>query len=233
MKTIGLWLGLAGLLTLTACTKNAGTIITEDRTVGAFSGVEVSSAANVIITDDPGYEVRIEAGDNLMPYIKTKVNNSGVLSIWESNNFIWHHRSVTVYISATYLNKVVISGSGDFNASSLHANDLDAKISGSGNIEINDLTADNVEATISGSGNINLSGDTYRIDANISGSGDIDTRYLLAKIADVTISGSGDIKVYASQALYAKISGSGDIQYWGNPSNVNTNVSGSGTIVKR
>lgn len=233
MKTIALWLGLAGLLTLASCTKDAGTMITEDRTVDNFQGIELSSAADIIITNTNEYQVRVEAGDKLMPYIRTRVNKHGVLEIWESNNFIWRHRNVTIYISATFLDKIVISGSGDILAPNLTANDLEVLISGSGDIEITDLNADMVEVKISGSGDIDITGDANRIDALISGSGDIDARYLLTKIADVTISGSGDIKVYASEALYATISGSGDIEYWGNPSYVNTNVSGSGTIIKR
>jgi hypothetical protein len=77
---------------------------------------------------------------------------------------------------------------------------------------------------------MNLSGSAHEISARITGSGNINALKVIADIVTITVSGSGDMKTYCRETLNAAISGSGDVYYTGNPAEVKSKVSGSGTI---
>lgn len=203
----------------------------EDRVVGSFTSVELAIAAELYITQDTTYEVRIEAGENLMDYIRTDVRN-GELRIRERHNWV-RNRNTIVYVSASFLNGIAIAGSGSVFGTGFTTDDLGLSISGSGDMELPEITATSVKANISGSGSMELEGTTDDLDLEISGSGKYRCRYLPADHVHVSISGSGNAEVTAHQSLSVDISGSGNVTYWGNPATVHSNVSGSGTVVKK
>jgi hypothetical protein len=66
----------------------------------------------------------------------------------------------------------------------------------------------------------------------ISGSGDVKAFGFDAKKADITISGSGNVEVNVAESLEVVISGSGNILYKGSPAVINSQISGSGKLIK-
>src|SRR5262245_4331730 len=60
--------------------KGSGKIATEQRDLKGFKGVDVGGAFLVEITAQKDYSVEVEADDNLLPLIKTEVDD-GVLEI--------------------------------------------------------------------------------------------------------------------------------------------------------
>jgi len=217
-----------------ACKKpniDAGDMTTEDRTVGAFTALEVDGSMDVYITQDSTYEVRVEAGDRLMQYIETEVSGSK-LRVFEESNRVVRNRVVRVYVSASYLDRVDLDGSGDISGDDLNGNDVVIELDGSGDIELEYITSNSIEAKLDGSGNIELTGNTTTYDAHLKGSGDLDGRFLNATDAEVFLDGSGDLKVKCSNSLDASLYGSGNIYYWGSPTTVNTQVTGSGDIIE-
>jgi hypothetical protein len=67
----------------------------------------------------------------------------------------------------------------------------------------------------------------------VNGSGDIHAAQITAVNADVDVNGSGKVDVFCTHKLKATIHGSGDINYWGNPTVVETDISGSGRVRKK
>ena len=90
-----------------------------------------------------------------------------------------------------------------------------------------------MKMNISGSGDITANGDVQTLKAKINGSGDILATKLKSKSATIEINGSGDAIIWADNSIIAKINGSGDIKYYGNPTNVESNINGSGDIIKK
>lgn len=105
-------------------------------------------------------------------------------------------------------------------------------LSGSGNINASGLAGKDFNADLTGSVTITISGTVDHVTIGLPGSGNIFCSGLKATSAKVTLSGSGNITVFASESLDASIAGSGSIRYAGNPTQLITNVSGSGTITK-
>src|SRR5581483_10513469 len=75
-----------------------GKIATETRPAGTFEAVELEGAYDVLLTQGPQTEVRIETDSNLLAHIKTTVSN-GKLVIETSGN-LQPTKSIAVYITS-------------------------------------------------------------------------------------------------------------------------------------
>ncbi len=200
-----------------ACTANSpqtvrgsGNVTSETRPVTGFTGVELASSGQVIVSLGDSESVVVEADDNLLPYIQTTIRN-GVLVIGAKPlTSISMTSPVHVTIIMKSLNKASVTGSGDMTIDGAAAQDMTFSLPGSGTITAAG-TADSVTITLKGSGDIRC--------------GD-----LQAKSANVKINGSGNVTVFASENLTASIFGSGNIQYLSGPTNINKSVTGSGNI---
>jgi len=191
-------------------TKGSGNVISETREISGVTSIELDGSADVEVAFGEAESLVIEAEDNLIPLIETKLEN-GKLTVGTKSN---------VSYSATRLVKVRVT------LKSLEA----VSLNGSGSISVQNLQGDTLKVDLDGSGNINISGTANRTDITLGGSGKINTEQLLAKSVKVSVGGSGDARVYASEQLDAELSGSGSIRYSGNPTQVNKNDSGSGSI---
>ena len=124
-----------------------------------------------------------------------------------------------------------VSGSGDLNLKG-KMRSMDSHISGSGKISFEGAIAGRLDIGISGSGRLFAAGSANEIKSSISGSGKINAADLVVDKCDVRISGSGDVVVNVKSVLNTNISGSGSVTYKGNPSQLNSNSSGSGRLRK-
>src|ERR1035437_4176093 len=70
------------------CIKRTGAIVTETRTINGFDSIVVQDNMNVFIIQDPNFEVKVEAGKNIVPLITTSVVN-GTLTISNNNRCNW------------------------------------------------------------------------------------------------------------------------------------------------
>jgi len=95
-----------------------------------------------------------------------------------------------------------------------------------------DIESEQVEIKVSGSSEVRLSGNTGQLVFDVSGSGYLNALQLKALVAEIQISGSADCKVHVESSLKANVSGSGRVSYSGNPSKVDTKISGSGNVSK-
>ncbi|WP_164975215.1 head GIN domain-containing protein [Lutibacter sp. HS1-25] len=213
--------------------KANGNIITQTRTVANFSKISISGSFDVTLTKGNEGNISINASENLMDIIETKVEN-GILKIKFKNGInVKNHKTIFITVFYDTVNSISLGGSGDIHSSNtLNANDLELILSGSGGFNLA-VSTTNLNINISGSGNMNIAGKTAVLTCAVSGSGNIKTTDLTANIVHAKISGSGNIKVHAVNEINAKSSGSGNIIYTGNPTIIKSNSSGSGSIQKR
>ncbi|NOZ35884.1 MAG: DUF2807 domain-containing protein [Chlorobi bacterium] len=225
---------IIALFILNACNnslfglKGSGDTIKQEINLENFDKIEMAIDADVILIKGDVQKVKIEAQQNIIANIKTKVK-SGKWIIEYGRN-VGKHNPVTIYITLPAIPEIVLSGSGNISSDdTFDADTLILKIPGSGNIDIETNTK-NVDISISGSGNIYLDGETTNQNISIFGSGNYKCFSFLSKKSDITISGSGTCEVYAQDNLFVEISGSGNVYYKGNPS-INSMISGSGNII--
>jgi hypothetical protein len=199
----------------TACllpgVQGSGDVITESRDVAGFDVVALTGSGRVDIEVTGTESLTIEAEDNIMPLLRSRVRN-GRLTL-DTTRSISPTVEVVYTITAASLRGVEVSGSGEVDAVGVEGDDFSVDISGSG------------EVTLEGQ----LSG---RLSLSISGSGAFDGESLTVPEAEVDVSGSGDAVVNATDVLDVSVSGSGNVEYIGSPE-VNEDISGSGEVQQR
>ncbi len=208
----------------------SGNVISETRNVSGFHGVDLLSSGNVIVTQGDTEGLVIEAEDNLIPLIETKVTENGTLRIgFKDREEIHVTKHMTFRLAVKTLDSVVLSGSGGIGAKALTAEHFAVNVRGSGDINVDHLETGALTVAIDGSGNVKLAGKAKTQSVSVAGSGDYDAAALKTEAATVNVAGSGDCEVAASETLGINISGSGDVSYYGTPT-VTKHVSGSGDV---
>lgn len=211
IAAVGLLLSLTPGCSDIAAVKGSGVVKSETRDVTGFTDVRVLGTGEVILRRTGADSLTVEAEDNLLPLLESRVRN-GRLSLGTRDNVnISPTRPIRYHVTVKELTHVEISGSGDIRAT--------------------DIDTDRLTAEISGSGSARLAGRADEVVLKISGSGACQAADLHCKTAAVSISGSGDAVINATDRVRADVSGSGTVKYLNNPS-VEQHVSGSGDVIR-
>jgi len=203
---------------LTSCSKDVvegnGSQVTSERTVSDFSGIDVAGANNVFVSYAPQVTVTLKGYSNLISHYKTEVKD-GKLYLHYDNDVNVRNDNMQVYVTMPSFNALGLSGSCSINATGEFESTpaLSVATSGNGNINIEKLNTD-----------------TYKVAS--SGSSEITTLGVEAKTAKIEISGSSAVTLSVQNKLDVHISGSGKVSYKGDPSEINTDISGSGKVIK-
>jgi hypothetical protein len=191
-----------------------GNIVTSERNVSSFSGVDISGANNVFISYAQDLSVSVKGYDNLVSHYVTEIRD-GKLYLHYDENTIVKNDNIQVYLTMPSFNALSLSGSCSINATGSFDNTdkLAVSTSGNGDVNIEDISADIY--TIHSSGNSNIA-----------------TLGVKAKTATVEVSGSSTVSLSVQNKLDVHISGSGKVSYKGEPAEVNTDISGNGNVIK-
>jgi len=232
----------ASLLVLAAGTQSgcggeringSGNVSTETRTVGDFHKIALKGSMDIEFTQGPDRGIVIEAEDNLLPFIKTEVDDEELVVDIRDNVSLKSHNGIRVKVTAPDVYQLVLAGSGNMKLINTLQNEepIRLKLVGSGNVE-GAVNSPEVKVSSAGSGNISLSGETKNLDVDIAGSGDFEGKDLHTEHTKVTIAGNGNADVHASVKLEANLVGSGDVSYTGSPE-ISSKIAGSGSVRKR
>ncbi|MCL4529363.1 MAG: DUF2807 domain-containing protein [Chloroflexi bacterium] len=212
----------------------SGKIVTQNRDVSGFLAVDINYPAEVIINQGQTESVTIEADDNVLPQLRTRVN-MGTLYI-ENGEPIWSarvnpSRPVKITINVKDLRDLNFSSAGTVYAGNLQTDNLTMNVSGAGAITFDNINVRSLDCNLSGVGNVTASGTADDLKLNISGMGSFRGADLFNRSANVHVSGTGSATVHPKNELIADVSGVGSVNYYGNPS-VTKYVSGIGGIVR-
>ncbi len=206
-----------------------GRIVRENRSHRNFSGIKVGGSFDVFIQQGNTERVTIEADENLMDQIETKVEQ-GVLVI-RTRKGIENASKLNVFVTIESLDFLKVSGAADLVAEDhIRVRDLEIQSSGSSDIKLMNLNAEKINCSSTGSSDIKLVGRADTINGNFSGSSDLKASELRAKHCKLRLSGSSDAKVYVAISIDAVTSGSSDIYCSGNPERRRVTSSGSSDI---
>jgi len=209
-----------------------GKLRSEQRTVNNTERIKSMGNFNTDIVQGTPSAVKIEADENLLPYILTE-SREGKLVIHAREGYnLSSENKIKVTVTTDKLEEVELDGSGNVNGVGKFTGSDHLKISvaGSGDINLSANTPE-VESSIAGTGNITLSGETKSSKIEIAGVGDYKAEDLMSENVEIHIAGSGNARVYAENNLDIHIAGSGDVYYKGN-ANVKQEIAGSGRIRK-
>ncbi|MET6998641.1 head GIN domain-containing protein [Chitinophaga defluvii] len=211
----------------------SGHVITEERPIDPFSEVTVDGSFDIQLTQDGNQPLKIEAEDNVMRVVETYVSGNTLRIKIKDHTNLRRYKTIQVYVHSAAFNRVIFSGSGSLNTTdTIRASKFTYELNGSASANLT-LNADQIATIINGSGNMRFKGKANSYNSEINGSGDINGLDLLTHNASLTVHGSGDQSISVDTQLDVNIYGSGNVQYKGNPGKVNSNVQGSGKVIKR
>lgn len=209
--------------------KGNGNMTAEERSETGFTGVSNSSNFDIYVGIGP-YAIKVEAEENLLPYIETYVDNDMLKIDTKDGFWLKPRRSIKVFVTAPRLNKIRAVGNGNiFSATRLtDSTRIDLDISGNAEMKM-EVDAPVIDADLGGNGTIELKGQTRDFKCSSAGNGEIKAFDLQTENAKVEILGNGSADVFASVKLDVRIGGNGSVRYKGN-AQTSTNITGNGSI---
>jgi len=201
----------------------SGNVITEERNISGFDSVSVSSGINLIIEQTGSESLKIEAEDNIVPKIITKVTN-GKLNImykpW-TLDFI-------VYLNVSDLNTISLSSGSTLNCKELNTEKLKVNLNSGASGEIKVKVKELDTALTSGS-TLKVQGDAGKQEVKLSSGVTYDAENLVSKIAEVKVSSGAAATLNVSDSLDVNISSGGSVKYIGSP-RIISNISSGGSL---
>jgi hypothetical protein len=188
--------------------QGSGVAATQTRAVPSFTGLDLAGSNEVTVVVGAQRSVTVHADTNLISHVTTRVV-AGTLVIADTGGFT-SRTPMSVDVSVPSLTGLTLSG--------------EARVSVTG------ISVPRLTVTVSGSGQLSAAGAAARLDVTLTGAGQAQLSQLIARDVHAVLTGSGLIQVTATSSLDAAVPGSGLIMYTGNPSQVVTSVTGSGTI---
>jgi hypothetical protein len=176
--------------------------------------------------------VVVEADDNIMKYIETKVSGN-TLKIRTEDMHSYSNVHMKVYVTVPVLTAISASASSDVVAENTltSADKLVFKASSSASIKA-EVNAPEIVTDANSSATITLSGKTKDHKSEASSSAEIKAFELLSENTTANVNSSANIQVHASVNLNAHASSSGSVEYKG-AATVAKSENSSGSVSKK
>jgi hypothetical protein len=224
---VGLLAGLASCSV--GAVMGSGKSMSETREIEGVTGVELSFLGDLTIKQGDNESLVITGDDNVVPLVKTDVNNH-VLSIGtQANTLVQPVAPLRYELTVKQLDSIKLSGLGNISADQMSGDRADIALSGAGKLAVADLQAGDLTVNLSGAGDATLAGEVTKQTVTLSGAGSYNADELKSDVANVSITGLGNAKLWAVEDLSANLTGAGTIEYYGKPS-VDQSISGLGSI---
>lgn len=216
------------------CLNGSGPVITEQREVGEFTGVNNTGSFNVYVTKADSFSVEVVAQESLIPIIETYVSGGTLIVETESNSCFKSSAPVEVHVSLPETEVLTLTGSGWVFADMLTSAEVEISNSGSGYMEIDSVISEIFVLDNSGSGYISVIG-SYVSDVDVaqSGSGDILCGTLNgASEMDIRHSSSGRVSAVLIDGVVIDVvlSGSGRVELAGDLEVAEYSLNSSGRL---
>ncbi len=189
--------------------KGSGVIVSEQRALPAFNSITSAIPAEIFLTQGPKSDIIIEAQQNVLNELKTRVVNDEL--IMDFDHCVDLDQKINIYIVIPEIKKLVLTGVGNI-------------------IAQNEFQLADLNIIITGVGDCNLKGSSDKLTVLLSGVGNVKAFELVSGICDVSITGVGNMELFVTDQLDVTITGSGTVFYKGNPM-INSTISGNGKIV--
>ncbi|MBV7529366.1 head GIN domain-containing protein [Chitinophaga sp. sic0106] len=209
--------------------KGSGNVKEENRSVSGFEKISTSGIYHVVLTMGNEEKVRVEAEDNLLPYIETEVSR-GRLDIHTKRGYnIEPKKDITIYVTAKSISELEASGASGFKGTNqIKGDKLKISLSGAAQSKL-DVAVGSLNAGLSGAAQLNVSGNASNADFGTSGAANVKATDLRADAVNAGTSGGSSVSVNAVKSLNASCSGGSNVRYKGEPA-VNKSTSGGASV---
>ena len=220
-----------GNFNLGSSVKGSRNVITEKRNASDFNKITVANGLDCEVVQADNFEVTVEADDNLINGIKTKVENNTLIIYSEYNNYI----NVTAKKITVRLPKVlsleITSGASLKSINVLNGEDIKIKSSSGSSIEA-EVESDKVTLESTSGSEQQISGKALKLYTASSSGSNIDADELLANEVYAQSSSGSSTSVNAIVLLDGKASSGSSINYSKSPKEIRVEESSGGSVSK-
>lgn len=195
----------------TASIKGSGNAVTEERKIDYVSKIEVDGNFNIEIISGEVSSLNIDAEDNIIPIIETKVEDEKL--------------TIKLKEKITNLREIKIK---------ITLHDLvDLESDGKSFISVKGLNTEELDVSSNGEGEISIEGKVDYLTVSLDGEGKFLAKDLQSKNAKVSLYGEGKAEINAKKSLKAKVKGEGSVDYYGDPEEISIDTSKGGSVNKK
>lgn len=212
--------------------EGSGNTTTQKRDVTEkFTKIEVSNAIDLIVEQSDSTSIVVEADDNLIDKIKTKIDN-GTLKIECDYNSYRNINSKKVTVKLPVIYEIESSSSSTVNSyKTLKSEHIKLDASSASEINIK-VESDKIATSASSGSTINIEGMALEVEADASSGADINAGNLEANNVNANASSGASITVHPIASLTAEASSGGDINYNTVPKTIDKKSNSGGSITQ-
>jgi Putative auto-transporter adhesin, head GIN domain len=208
----------------------AGVVTFDIRDLPNFSKLVVNGSVQVYFGDIDEELVKVQAEQNLISYIYTKVEND-TLHI-DLNKDIKPTKQIMVYLAVKELTEITTTGTVLVsNEAPLKVDHLTINASGISQVTLPQLFCDNLTIDIDGSSTVYLKGSSKNQHVTMKGATVYKALGLITDETTISITGAGKAWVSAKDKLNLTLSGAAHLSYQGEP-DIQKSISGVGRLEK-
>ncbi len=210
----------------------SGEVIEQERSVGAFTAIEISKGVDLFIRQGNSQQVVVKADDNLIDLVSTEVDGR-TLRI-RTQGSMRRVTALDVYVTVTDLERIEASSGSDVKGESkLEVERLSLEMSSGSDVKL-DLEARELSCRLSGGSDAELSGEVQIMEVVATGGSDLHAKGLLVSDKCVlNVSSASDAFIRVEGELEVEASGASDVTVKGNPNVVRQRASGGSDIRTR
>ena len=207
----------------------------EERPLDTFTEVEVSGAGTLILTQGAAVSLSIEAPQEVLRDLDTKVEG-GVLKMGPRSDRPTVHpwpgkEDITYHLSVRDLSRVDLRGATDVRSKNT-LTPARLEISGAGSHDVNlQVESGALRLDMQGSGRVTVAGTSDTLHFVSKGSARLHATGLSCRAASVDCNGSSRVEIGDSQELAVRIAGNAEVSYTGDPM-LSTAIYGSGKVTR-
>ena len=210
--------------------KGSGNVISEKRGLSApFKSIEVEKALDVVLEQSPICSIVVEADDNVVKEITTKIE-SGVLKISCSSGSFINVQTKRILVKMPNIESLSTSSSASIKSTNtLKGTNIILHSSSAGEFNL-DLEFDNINTNASSGSKIELKGKSLKADFSVSSGSSVNTKNLFANDILAKATSGAELNVHPILSLNANASSGANISYNNVPKNIQRSESSGGSV---
>jgi len=227
---------ILGIFLTTSCVfsgpslKGNGDVVEENRKVGSFDEIKVSRGINVYISQGEKTKVVVEADENLLEAIITKMDGNTLKITTDAN--IRKSKSKKVFVTCPNISVIKsYAGSNVYSENTIASKNLEISASAGSNIKL-EVDAGELYVTSSAGSNIKLEGTAEIFKGKSSAGSNIKAEDLFTNDCLARTSSGANIWISAKNNFEGHASSGGNVFYSGNPKTTDINKSSGGNVIK-
>jgi hypothetical protein len=213
--------------------KGNGNVQTEKRNIAEkFTKISVNRGIEVVVEQSDAVMVEVEADQNLLSHITTKVEN-GTLVVSSDEN-IYSAEVEIVHVKMPIIDGLESTSGSNIKSKGVLKSASDAtniRVASSSGSEIEaNLEFDSINAESTSGSTITLSGKALKIRTATSSGSNINAQSLIANEVNAEATSGSSNDVHAAVKLVAKASSGASIDYSGTPKNISKEETSGGSV---